>query len=424
MNQTAKKTIPVDIEGICKAALEASRAMVTIDTETKNRALHKMADALVVGQNKIFQANGLDLSEGKKNGLSLAMLDRLKLDEKRISDIATGLLRIADLPDPVGEVTSMKTRPNGIRVGRMRMPLGVIGIIYESRPNVTADTSALCLKSGNAVILRGGSEAIHSNKLISSMLMDSASEAGIPENTIQIIPVTDRTVVSDLLSMDRYIDLVIPRGGYVLIRFVIENSTIPVIKHDKGVCHVYVHSDADINMATRIAVNAKIQRPGVCNAMETLLVHEDIASSFLPKVAAALEGGGVELRGCQRTLSILNNIKAAHEQDWEEEYLDLVLSIKVVESIENAMDHISTHGSGHTEAIVTSGFRPAQKFVARVDSSAVMVNTSTRFNDGGQFGLGAEIGISTQKLHARGPMGLEELTSHKFIVFGDGHIRQ
>ncbi|MGK7344745.1 MAG: glutamate-5-semialdehyde dehydrogenase [Candidatus Nitrospinota bacterium M3_3B_026] len=412
------------IEQIAKKARAASRRLATLGSGVKDGALLSMAAALEREGRKIFEANAADLEAGRRESLSSAMLDRLKLDEKRVRSMADGLRDIAALPDPVGEVVEMKKRPNGISVGRMRVPLGVVGMIYESRPNVTADAAALCLKSGNAVVLRGGSEAINSNRAIASILSAAAAEAGIPEDAVQLVPMTDRAAVTELLKMDKHIDIIIPRGGYGLIRFVTENSTIPVIKHDKGVCHVYVDESAEIAMAQNICHNAKVQRPGVCNAMETMLVHGGIAGKFLPGMIKRFEEANVEIRGCDKTRAIAPGVKAAVEADWDEEYLDLVLAVKVVGSLDEAVEHIANHGSGHTESIVTSDYQAAQDFLARVDSSTVMVNASTRFSDGGQFGLGAEVGISTQKLHARGPMGITELTSLKFIVYGSGQVRE
>lgn len=412
------------VETIAKNARQASRGLATLPPSVKDGALLKMADALEAQAEKIKTENALDIEAGKQNGLSSALLDRLLLDDKRIKGMADGMREIVALPDPVGEVTGMKKRPNGMMVGKMRVPLGVIGIIYESRPNVTADTSALCLKSGNAVILRGGSEAIHSNRVIAKILSDTAKKAGIPENAIQLVQTTNREAVKELLKLDKYIDVIIPRGGYELIRFVSETSVIPVIKHDKGVCHVYVDKDADIKMAEDISFNSKVQRPGVCNAVETLLVHEDISAKFLPGMITKFIEAGVEIRGCEKTCAIVPGLASATSADWDEEYHDLVLSVRVVKDFDEAIDHLADHGSGHTEAIVTERYHTAQEFLSRVDSSAVLVNASTRFNDGGQFGLGAEMGISTQKLHVRGPMGLNELTSLKFIVYGDGHIRE
>ncbi len=337
--------------------------------------------------------------------------------------MAKGLQEVAALPDPVGEVTAMGRRPNGLWVGRMRVPIGVIAVIYESRPNVTADVTGLCLKAGNAVLLRGGSEAIRSNTAIAAVLMASAEAAGLPKGAVGMVPTTDRAAVHALLKLDRYIDLVIPRGGEELVRMVKETSTIPVIAHEKGLCHIYVDAAADPPMAEEIVVNAKVERPGVCNAVETLLVHEEIARAFLPRAAARLEKAGVELRGCPKTRSILPQAKEATESDWETEYLDLILSVKVVRSFEEAVEHIRRHSSGLAEGIVTADHGRAMRFLREVDAGAVFVNASTRFADGGEFGLGAEIGISTQKLHARGPMGVRELTCEKFIVLGDGQVR-
>ncbi len=422
-NSSAVAMTLAEIEAMGERARVASRKLANLSSTVKNAALNKMADQLEARFDEIATANKLDMDEGARGGLSSAMLDRLRLDQKRVKAMADGLREVAALPDPVGEVTGMKRRPNGMWVGRMRVPLGVVGIIYESRPNVTADTAALCLKSGNAVILRGGSEAIHSNRAIASILDESAVEAGIPRSAVQLVPVTDREAVAFLLKLDRYIDIIIPRGGHDLIRFVVENSTIPVIKHDKGVCHVYVDRAADLDMAERIIFNAKVQRPGVCNATETLLVHKDVAEKFLPRASAKLREAKVELRGCDRSCAIVRDMKLAVDADWYEEYLDLILAVKVVDGFDEAVDHIAKYGSSHTEAIVTNDYRTAQEFLKVVDSAAVMVNASTRFSDGGQFGLGAEVGISTQKLHARGPMGLEELTCLKFIVYGDGQVR-
>jgi len=413
-----------DIEKIAKAAREASRELAAAPSSMKNSALLAMADALEKNRERIFEANRIDLDAGEQNGLSGAMLDRLKLDDKRVGNMAGGIREVVELDDPVGEILNMTTRPNGMRVGQMRVPLGVIGIIYESRPNVTADTAALCLKSGNAVVLRGGSEAINSNRAIADILSSAIVSAGIPENAISLIPTTDREAVKTMLKMDKYIDIIIPRGGYELIRFVTENSVIPVIKHDKGVCHVYIDAGADIKMAGEIAFNSKVQRPGVCNAAETMLVHKSIAEKFLPGMVKRLREAGVEVRGCDKTRKLAPDTVEATPDDWDKEYLDLILSVKVVDSMDEAMSHIAEYGSGHTETIVTNDKSEADKFLKLVDSSAVIINASTRFNDGGQFGLGAEIGISTQKLHARGPMGLKELTSLKYIVYGEGQIRE
>ncbi len=351
------------------------------------------------------------------------MIDRLKLTDAVIEGMAQGLREIAALPDPVGEVVKMWRRPNGLLVGKMRIPLGVIGVIYESRPNVTADAAALCLKAGNAVILRGGSEAINSNLAIARVLQGAMEEAGVPAEAVQVIPFTDRQAVEEMLRLEEYIDVIIPRGGEGLIRFVTERSRIPVIKHYKGVCHIFVDRTADLEMALEICFNAKVQRPGVCNAMETLLVDEGIAPRFLPPMAERFQAAGVELRGCPKTRDIIPGVKEATEEDWYTEYLDLILAVRVVEGIDQAIAHILKYGSKHTEAIITSDYANAQRFLREVDSSTVLVNASTRFSDGYQFGLGAEIGISTTKLHAFGPMGVEDLTTTKFIVYGNGQIR-
>jgi glutamate-5-semialdehyde dehydrogenase len=351
------------------------------------------------------------------------MLERLTLKQDTIEQMAKGLREVAALPDPVGKVTSMWRRPNGLLVGRMRIPLGVIGIIYESRPNVTVDASALCLKSGNAVILRGGSESINSNLAIASILQGVLLKTSLPVNAIQVIPLTDREAVSEMLQLDEYIDLIIPRGGEELIRAVVAQSKIPVLKHYKGVCHIFVDAQADIDMAVNVCLNAKTQRPGVCNAMETLLVHKDIAGKFLPQAAKKFKKAGVVIRGCEKTRLILNNIEKAGENDWYAEYLDLILAIKVVENIDEAIAHIEKYGSLHTESIITNDYANSQRFLNEVNSSTVMINASTRFSDGFELGLGAEIGISTTKLHAFGPMGLEELTTTKFIIYGNGQVR-
>jgi glutamate-5-semialdehyde dehydrogenase len=383
-----------------------------------------MAESLEKNREGLIRENQKDLAAGERAHLSSSLMDRLRLTPSVIRGMVEGLREVARLPDPVGEVVRMWKRPNGLTVGRMRIPLGVIGIIYESRPNVTADASGLCLKSGNSVILRGGSEAFHSNQAIGQILRRALAETGFPQEAIQIFPYTEREAIREMLQLEGDIDLIIPRGGEDLIRFVTEHSKIPVIKHYKGVCHIFVDETADLEMAGRVCLNAKVQRPGVCNAMETLLVHEKVASRFLPKVAKDLQKKGVELRGCSQTRKILSHIKEAREEDWSQEYLDLILSVKVVRGIEEAVEHIARYGSSHTEAIITSDYRNAQRFLREVNSSCVLVNASTRFNDGFELGLGAEIGISTSKLHAFGPMGLEELTTTKFIVYGEGQIRE
>ncbi|MEW6325131.1 MAG: glutamate-5-semialdehyde dehydrogenase [Nitrospirota bacterium] len=411
-------------ETIAKQAKSAARAMAQLSAGVKATALERMAAALVDAAETIQAANAQDVAVAKKAGLSGALIDRLTLTPKRIGEMATGLREVAALPDPVGEIERMWVRPNGMRVGRMRVPLGVIGIIYESRPNVTAEAAGLCLKAGNAVILRGGSEAIRSNIAIGRVLQEAGAKAGLPDGAVIVVEQTDRGLVNALLKLDRYIDLIIPRGGEGLIRAVLEQSTIPVIKHDKGVCHIYVDEAADLAMAEAVCVNAKVQRPGTCNAMETLLVHQSVAPTFLPAIVARLQKAGVEIRGCERTRALVPGVKPATEEDWHAEYLDLILAVRVVETMDAAIDHIVTYGSQHTDAIMTQDYQRAMAFVRRVDSSAVLVNASTRLNDGGQFGLGAEIGISTGRLHARGPMGIDELTTKKFIVLGDGQIRE
>jgi glutamate-5-semialdehyde dehydrogenase len=404
-------------------ARKAARVVAGLATERKNRVLNRMADALREEQGFIRQENEKDLAAGRAKGLSAAMLDRLALSDKVMDSMISGLREVTALPDPVGEIAEMAKRPSGIVVGRMRIPLGVIGMIYESRPNVTVDAAALCLKSGNAVILRGGSEAIHSNLALARVLQECLGAEGIDPAAVQVVPTTEREAINELLRLEEYIDLVIPRGGEGLIRFVAENSRIPVLKHYKGVCHIFVDADADLEMANRIIMNAKVQRPGVCNALEALLVHRDVAAGFLPGMGAALTGAGVEIRGCRRTRELLPTAKEAVESDWGTEFLDLILAVRVVDDLDAAMDHIVRYGSQHTESIITSNYAHAQRFLREVDASAVMVNASTRFSDGGQFGLGAEIGISTTKLHAYGPMGLKELTTRKFIVYGEGQVR-
>jgi len=404
-------------------AREAARSMSRAETAAKNSALLAIADALQSNAQMLMAENHKDLEAGRQRGLDSAMLDRLDLTEKRIDAMAQGLREVAALSDPVGEITGLTYRPSGIQVGRMRVPLGVIGIIYESRPNVTADAAALCLKSGNACILRGGSEAIHSNKAIADCIRDGLEQAGLPRNAVQLIETTDRAAVGALIRMERHVDVIVPRGGKSLIERITEESRIPVIKHLDGICHVYIDDRCDFDKAIKIALNAKTQRYGVCNAMETLLVANPIAPIFLPDLAHLYREKGVELRGCPRTLQILPDCIPATGEDWDTEYLAPILSIRVVEGLDEALDHINRHGSQHTDAIVTEDYTRARRFLREVDSSSVMVNASTRFADGYEYGLGAEIGISTNKLHARGPVGLEGLTTQKFIVLGDGHIR-
>lgn len=411
------------IKKIAEDALAASRCLAHVSTGIKDDTLLKMADELISRRDFILSENSRDVAGARKKGLSKAMIDRLTVNHATIEAMARGLREVAALPDPVGKVTSMWRRPNGLSVGRMRIPLGVIGIIYESRPNVTVDASALCLKSGNAVILRGGSEALRSNLAIAAILQDVLKKSPLPDKAIQVIPFADREAVSTMLQLDEHIDLIIPRGGEELIRAVVAQSRIPVIKHYKGVCHIFVDATADVDMAVKICANAKVQRPGVCNALETLLVHEDIAPVFLPKAAKELKKDGVLLKGCEKTRKILRKIDAATEADWYAEYLDLILSVRVVPSLDAAIAHIEKYGSLHTESIITQDYANSQRFLNEVNSSTVLVNASTRFSDGYELGLGAEIGISTTKLHAFGPMGLEELTTSKFIIYGDGQVR-
>jgi glutamate-5-semialdehyde dehydrogenase len=417
-------SIAEEIRLLAADARQASHAMARLSSGVKNDLLIAMADALIANDIAIISENRKDLAAGEEKGLSAAMLDRLMLNGKRIAAMADGLREVAMLPDPVGEVTRMWKRPNELMVGKMRIPLGVIGIIYESRPNVTADAAALCLKAGNSVILRGGSEAIHSNLVIGRILQGEMVKAGIPSAALAVVPFTEREGVLELLKQEEQIDLIIPRGGESLIRFVVEHSKIPVIKHYKGVCHVFVDADADCEMAERIIINAKTQRPGVCNALETLLVHRDIAATFVPRIASTLTGLGVELRGDDVFRKYAPRALTATAEDWSAEYLELILACRVVDGMDAAIDHINRYGSLHTEAIVTSNYAHAQRFIREVNSSCVLVNASTRFADGNQLGLGAEIGISTTKLHSFGPMGLEDLTTQKFIVYGDGQVRQ
>ncbi len=416
-------TIPEQIAKLAADARAASFTMARLSSAAKNELLMNMAMALLNNTPHLISENRRDLENGEKKGLSSAMLDRLMLDEARVRGMAEGLREVAALPDPVGEVTKMWKRPNNLMVGKMRIPLGVIGIVYEARPNVTADAAALCLKAGNSVILRGGSEAINSNVAISRVLQVEMTKAGIPKGALAVIPFTDRQGVLEMLRQEESIDLIIPRGGESLIRFVVENSKIPVIKHYKGVCHIFVDASADFNMAERLIVNAKTQRPGVCNALETLLIHKDVAETFVPFIAEVLSGLKVELRGDETFRQFAPAAKEATEEDWYAEYLDLILACRVVDDLDDAISHINKYGSLHTEAIVTSEYGNAQRFIREVNSGVVLVNASTRFSDGNQLGLGAEIGISTTKLHSFGPMGLEDLTTTKFIIYGDGQVR-
>ncbi|MCY3825915.1 MAG: glutamate-5-semialdehyde dehydrogenase [Candidatus Dadabacteria bacterium] len=411
------------ISGIAENSRKASRTLASAPSSQKNDFLLRFADLLVGETDNLLSENAKDVSDAEEKGLSAALVDRLRLNPSRISSLADGLREIAELPDPVGKISAKWDRPNGLSVSKKRIPLGVIGIIYESRPGVTADAAGLCVKSGNSVILRGGSETIRSNLAISRLMADSLSQSGLSPYTAQVVPVADRDVVTEMLKLEDKIDLIIPRGGEGLIRFVAENSRIPVLKHYKGVCHVYVDEHADLGMAEEICRNAKVQRPGVCNSMETMLVHSSVARDFLPAAIERLEGEGVTIKGCENTRKLISHVAPATEEDWYEEYLDLVLNVRVVSTIDEAIGHIQTYGSMHTDAIVTKDAENSEKFIKEVDSSAVMVNTSTRFNDGFQLGLGAEIGISTSKLHAFGPMGLEELTTSKFVVTGTGQVR-
>lgn len=417
-------TIAAQVSRIAADAREASLAMARLSTTAKNDMLLAMAAELQGQAAHLVVENARDLEAGKQKGLSTAMLDRLMLDEKRIAGIADALREVAALPDPVGEVTGMWKRPNDLMVGKMRIPLGTIGIIYEARPNVTADAAALCLKAGNAVVLRGGSEAIHSNRAIAEVLQGVMKQMGIPVAALSLIPFTEREGVLEMLKQEEFIDLIIPRGGESLIRFVVENSRIPVIKHYKGVCHIFVDESADFDKAERIIVNSKVQRPGVCNALETLLIHKSVAAVFIPRIAATLGGLKVELRGDDQFRRYAPSATPATEADWQAEYLELILACRVVDDMDAAIAHINRYGSLHTESIITCDYSRAQRFIREVNSSCVMVNASTRFADGNQLGLGAEIGISTTKLHSFGPMGLEDLTTTKFIVYGDGQVRE
>jgi glutamate-5-semialdehyde dehydrogenase len=406
-----------------RRAQKAATALATISTASKDRALLAMAQALREKEGQILEANRADMEAGRAKGLSEALLDRLLLNGRRLGEMAEGLREVARLADPVGEVIAGWRRPNGLEIRKVRVPLGVVAIIYEARPNVTVDAAGLCLKAGNAVVLRGGSEAIRSNIALARAIGEAACEAGIPPGAIEIIETTERAAAERLMRLNEYVDVLIPRGGAGLIRRVMETATVPVIETGVGNCHVYVDESAEIEMALEIIVNAKTQRPGVCNAAETLLVHRRIAPRFLPAAAEKLQAKGVELRGCPESRRLAPAMKPAAEEDWEAEYLALVLAVKVVADLEEAIEHINRYGTKHSEAIVTADYERARQFTARVDAAAVYVNASTRFTDGGQFGLGAEIGISTQKLHARGPMGLEELTSYKYVVFGSGQVR-
>jgi glutamate-5-semialdehyde dehydrogenase len=407
-----------------QSARQASRAMAAAKTGTKNNALIATADAIERARGKLLAANQQDMEGGRSNGLDAALLDRLELTEARIDDMVEGLHQVAALADPVGEITDLKYRPSGIQVGNMRVPLGVIGIIYESRPNVTVEAASLCIKAGNATILRGGSEAIHSNQAIAACIIEGLAAAGLPENAVQVVETTDRADVGELITMPDFVDVVVPRGGKGLIERISRDATVAVIKHLDGICHVYIDDHADLEKAFNVAINSKTQRYGTCNTMETLLVAERIAADILPRLAAAYRQAGVELRVCERIKAIISDGKLATEEDWKTEYLAPILSIKMVDGLEQAMDHINHYSSQHTDTIVTENYTNGRRFLREVDSSSVMINASTRFADGFEYGLGAEIGISTDKIHARGPVGLEGLTSQKYIVLGDGEIRE
>lgn len=404
-------------------AKSAARKMAIVSTVTKNNALNAMADALIENTNAIIEANKKDMENGREKGLTESLLDRLLLDEGRIKSMAQGLRDVASLEDPIGEVIRMWRRPNNLKIGQIRVPLGVIGIIYEARPNVTVDAAALCVKSGNAVILRGGSEAINSNTTVARIISEAATKAGLPEGAINLIENPSRDAVNVMMKLNDYIDVLIPRGGAGLINAVVKNATVPVIQTGVGNCHVFVDASADLEMAANIVINAKTQRPAVCNAMESLLVHKDIADKFLPYLAEKLKPLNVEIKGCKRTQSLVEGATEATEEDWAKEYLDFKFASKVVDSLDEALDHIYKYSTKHSEVIVTNNYENSQRFLAEVDAAAVYVNASSRFTDGSEFGFGAEIGISTQKLHARGPMGLKELTSSKYIIYGEGQIR-
>ncbi|WP_017926365.1 glutamate-5-semialdehyde dehydrogenase [Thioalkalivibrio sp. HL-Eb18] len=425
--ESAAADVIAQVEALGRAARVASRRMAEAEPGAKNAALHAIAEGIAARRAELVEANSRDLEAGRERGLDAAMLDRLALTDARIDTMIEGCRQVAGLPDPVGTITDMAYQPSGIQVGQMRVPLGVIGIIYESRPNVTIDAAALCLKSGNAAILRGGSEALHSNQALAAIIQAGLEQAGLPREAVQVVPTTDRAAVGALLRMPQYVDVIVPRGGKGLIERVSNESQIPVIKHLDGVCHVYVDGGAALDKALAVAVNAKTQRYGTCNTMETLLVHADQAEAFLPRLAAALAEHQVSLRGCARTRAILADsaadIAEATEDDWVAEYLGPILAIRVVDDLDAAIDHINTYGSHHTDSIVTEDYTRARRFLRAVDSSSVMVNASTRFADGFEYGLGAEIGISTDKLHARGPVGLHGLTTLKYVVFGDGHVR-
>ena len=404
-------------------AKESSYELGVASPGQKNEALTFMAEELIKAKEEIIKANEIDRQNAIKKGITDALLDRLSLDDSRIEAMAQGLLDIVKLQDPVGEVTNMWQMPNGLQIGQKRVPIGVLGIIYESRPNVTSDAAGLCLKSGNAVILRGASDAINSNKAVAKALVAGIKRSGLPQDCVQLLEDTSRETAREMMRLNDYIDVLIPRGGAGLIKSVVQNATVPVIETGTGNCHIFVDETADLEMAKAIVLNAKVQRPGVCNAAEKLLVHESIANEFLPTIVKALRENGVEVRGCEKAQAIVDDIKVIEEPEWHQEYLDLIIAVKVVKDVDEAIKHINKYNTGHSESIVTESYKNSQKFLQRVDAAAVYVNASTRFTDGGEFGFGGEIGISTQKLHARGPMGLKELTTSKYIIFGDGQIR-
>jgi glutamate-5-semialdehyde dehydrogenase len=412
------------INEICKKAKTASTQLAKASTEQKNKALYNMADAIEKNSTEILQANQKDVEAARAKGVKPALIDRLILDKKRIANMARTLREVAELSDPVGEIVKTWTRPNGLIIGQLRVPLGVIGIIYESRPDVTSEASGICIKSGNAIILRGGSDAINSNMAIGNALRTALEKTGLTKDIIQVVPVTDRSFAEKLMTMREYIDVLIPRGGANLIKTVVEKATVPVIETGTGNCHIYVEKDADLDRAVDIVINAKCQRPGTCNAEEKLLVHKNVAKQFLPTMVDALIKNGVEVRGCKKTVELVPKVKPAIEEDWGTEYLDLIIGIKVVENLDEAILHINKYGTKHSESILTADFNKALKFIREIDAAAVYWNASTRFTDGNQFGLGAEIGISTQKLHARGPMSIQQLTTTKFFILGRGHIRK
>lgn len=424
MSETPEVELTIQITDVARRARAVARAVARLPTSAKVAALHAVAAQIEARSSEILAANRQDMTSAERR-VATNLLDRLRLDPERVARLARSVREVAAQPDPVGEISNLSMRPNGLQVGQMRIPLGVIAMIYESRPNVTCDAAALCLSSGNAVILRGGSEAFHSNVAIADAVRAGLENAGVPADAVQLVRTTDRAAVDALLQQESYIDLVIPRGGESLIRSVVEKSRIPVLQHYRGVCHVFVDEAADPAVASEIVYNSKVQRPGVCNALETLLVHQAAAERILPAIASRLREAGVELRGCERTRAVLGDaVRTATEEDWTAEYLDLILAIRVVDDLEHAVDHIARYGSGHTDAIVTRDYASAQEFVAAVDSSTVVVNASTRFADGGELGLGAEIGISTSKLHAFGPMGARQLTTMKWVVYGQGQVRQ